>query len=83
MLLILFSTATFADDGESDELLIPDLLVGKPLGFVTLGLGTVTYVVSLPITLPFGWEKSARRALFTRPYQWTFRRGLGEELDKF
>jgi hypothetical protein len=83
LLVFVFSAVTFAfGEGEDDQLLIPDLLVGKPLGLLALGFGGVIYVVTLPVTLPFGWAGQAGETLVKKPYRFTFERGLGEDLDK-
>jgi len=81
-LLFIFCTGTFSYALEDDQLVIPDLLVGKPIGFVALGLGTLTWALTLPVTIPFGWQKKARETLVDKPYRFTFERGLGEDLDK-
>ena len=83
VLVLVFSTAGFAFESADDQLVIPDLLIGKPLGLIGLGLGALTYVVTLPITLPLGWQKTASEAMVKKPYRWTFQRGLGEELTTY
>jgi hypothetical protein len=81
VLVFMFSAACFALE-EDDQMVIPDLLVGKPIGLVALGLGALTYVVTLPITLPFGWQQTAAESLVKKPYRFTVQRGLGEDLDR-
>ncbi len=81
VLVFLFSSPVLASDMAEDQMVIPDLLIGKPLGFLALGAGAVTYVITLPITLPFGWHEKASEALVKKPYRWTFERGLGEDLN--
>lgn len=82
VLAFMFSTAGFAMEVAEDQMVVPDLLFGKPLGLVALGMGALTYVVTLPVTLPLGWQKRTAESLVKRPYRWTFQRGLGEDLTK-
>jgi hypothetical protein len=81
VLVFVLSASAFASDMAEEQMVIPDLLVGKPMGLLALGAGGLTYLVTLPITLPFGWQKAASEALVKRPYRWTFERGLGEDLN--
>ena len=83
VLMFMVSAVSFAVDREEPTFVAPDLLVGKPIGFVGLVLGTATYVVTLPVTLPLGWHKTAYEPLVKKPYRWTFQRGLGEDLDTY
>ncbi len=81
-LVFVFCAVTSSYGIEDDQLVIPDLLVGKPIGFIALGLGTLTWALTLPVTIPFGWQRKARETLVDKPYRFTFERGLGEDLDK-
>jgi hypothetical protein len=83
LLVFMLCTANVAYAIEDDQLVIPDLLIGKPIGFVALGLGSLTWALTLPVTLPFGWQKKARETLVDKPYRFTFERGLGEDLNKY
>jgi hypothetical protein len=84
LVLVLISSAmSLAHAVGEEQLVIPDLLIGKPLGFVTLGLGTLTWALTLPVTIPFGWQGKARKHLVDKPYRFTFERGLGEDLDNY
>jgi hypothetical protein len=80
-LVFLCSPVCWARDGLEDEPVIGDLLLAKPVGFAALVVGTVTYVVTLPVTLPFGWHGKSAEALVKKPYRFTFKRPLGEDLD--
>jgi len=83
VLVLVFSTVAPAYAAEEDQMVIPDLLFGKPVGLAALGVGGVTFAVTIPITLPFGWTGKALEVLVKKPYRFTFQRGLGEDLDKF
>lgn len=54
-----------------------DLLVARPLGLVLLGLGTVTYVATLPFSLLGGNAGDAGRALVLKPAEEVLFRCLG------
>jgi len=83
VLVFMLSATSLAYETKDDQMVVPDLLIGKPLGFITLGLGAATYVLTLPITLPFGWHGTAAESLVKKPYRFTFERGLGEDLDRY
>lgn len=83
VLMFMVSAVGFARSVDEPTCVVPDLLFGKPIGFVGLVLGTATYVVTLPVTVPFGWQKTAYEPLVKKPYRWTFQRGLGEDLDTY
>ena len=54
-----------------------DAVVGRPLGLFALALGAVTYVISLPFSLPSHSAGSAAKGLVVSPAEWTFKRPLG------
>ena len=54
-----------------------DAVLGRPLGLFALALGAVTYVVSLPFSLPSHSADQAAKGLVVSPAQWTFKRPLG------
>jgi hypothetical protein len=54
-----------------------DAVVGRPLGLFALALGAVTWVVSMPFTLPSQSAHSAAKGLVADPARWTFGRPLG------
>src|SRR5262249_55323035 len=49
------------------EEIMADAFVARPLGLVAMVLGAVTFVVSLPFTLPSGSTDSAQKALLKAP----------------
>ena len=59
------------------EMLI-DLTVLRPLGLVGTALGVVTYVITLPFTLPTKSAKKAGEKLVMNPGKYTFARPLGQ-----
>jgi hypothetical protein len=63
------------------EEMIADALVARPLGILAMALGVITFVVSLPFTLPSGSVDSANKALVKAPTTFTFKRPLGRFLS--
>ena len=63
------------------EEMMADAFVARPLGLVAMVLGAVTFVVSLPFTLPSGSADSAQKALVRAPTVYTFKRPLGRFLS--
>lgn len=57
--------------------MVADLFVARPLGVLLVGLGTVTYVVSLPFSLAGGNALEAGETLVVGPARETFVRCLG------
>jgi len=55
-----------------------DGVVGRPLGLVSSALGAVTWVVTLPFSLPSHSSDLAAKKLIKEPLQYTFRRPLGQ-----
>ena len=54
-----------------------DLLVARPIGLVLLGLGTVTYIATLPFSLLGGNAGDAGKALVLKPAEEVLLRCLG------
>src|SRR5690349_5634736 len=81
--LTLFTGSALAFDQEqsrrdpnSGEMFI-DAIVGRPLGLLAIGMGTVAFVVSLPFTIPSHSTDQAAKALVRDPTTYTFKRPLG------
>ena len=72
----------FAENEPAGDLSTPevvgDLLWVRPLGCIHVGLGTIAYVISLPVTLPLRKEGEAREFLITYPSYYYFKRPLRE-----
>lgn len=67
--------------GDKGTDMVLDLLVLRPLGLVTTGIGSVLFVVSLPFTLPSGSSGAAACELVSKPLAYTFTRPLGDIED--
>ena len=57
---------------------VGDVLWIRPLGFLNVGLGAVAYVISLPVTIPLNKKEEAKEFLIIFPYNYYFKRPLGE-----
>ncbi len=82
-LFVLSLTASvLAKDEPAGDLSTPevvgDLLWVRPLGAVHVGLGALSYVISLPVTLPLKKADEAKEFLITYPFYYYFQRPLRE-----
>lgn len=61
---------------------VGDILVIRPLGLVRIGIEAlaygVAYAVSLPVTIPLEKVEAGTEFLIKDPYDFTFKRPLGE-----
>jgi hypothetical protein len=77
-----FNGFVFAKDEPAGDLSTPevvgDLMWVRPLGFMHIGLGAISYVISLPVTLPLKKADEAKEFLITYPYDYYFKRPLRE-----
>ena len=55
-----------------------DALLMRPVGVIALGVGAVTFIISLPITLPLGEAGRTARELVAAPFNFTFTRPIGD-----
>ena len=82
LLVLFFTGPLFAKDEPAGDLSTPevvaDLLWARPLGFMRVGLGTIAYVISLPVTMPLKKADEAKEFLITYPFYYHFKRGLRE-----
>jgi len=54
-----------------------DAVVARPLGLFAMVVGTATFIISLPFTLPSHSADAAAKMLVSSPTQFTFKRPLG------
>ncbi len=55
-----------------------DAMLMRPVGVIALGVGAVTFIISLPITLPLGEAGRTARELVGAPFNYTFTRPMGD-----
>lgn len=60
------------------EAMAGDVLLVRPLGLAAIILGTATFIVALPFTIPSGSVASSAKVLVGEPAQYTFTRPLGQ-----
>ena len=60
------------------EAMAGDLIFVRPLGFVSLVLGTAGFIIALPFTIPSGSVGSSAKVFIMEPAQYTFTRPLGQ-----
>lgn len=79
--LLFTSMPAMADVDQDEEAFVAsavDLVVARPVGLATTVLGTVLFLVSLPVTAITGNTQRAADSLVEPPYHFTFRRRLGD-----
>lgn len=75
--------STFAAEMEQEkdvtaESMMVDLLLARPLGFASMVMGSVFYVVSYPFSASGGNADEASQKLVKDPASFTFQRPLGD-----
>jgi hypothetical protein len=55
-----------------------DLVILRPMGIIATALGSITYVISLPFSIPGGNQDEAYQKLVNDPASYTFQRPLGD-----
>jgi hypothetical protein len=76
ILALLFPAVGFAQE---EEAVLAEFVV-RPVGFVTLVLGSAVFLVTLPVSVVVGGTDNMAEVLVKRPYRFTFQRHMGEEL---
>lgn len=67
------------DDPITDEWIILDILIARPLGIAAGVLGSGVFVLSLPYTIPTNGVHKAADTLIKRPFQFSFARECPDE----
>lgn len=62
----------------SGEAIVFDIILGRPLGLVTIVAGTAIFIVGLPFTIPTGSVGTSAKKLIADPFRFTFIRPVGE-----
>jgi hypothetical protein len=82
LLVISFNTFAFAEDQSSRTpsagAVVADILVLRPIGLAGFLLGTMAFVISLPVTIPFNSSHEAAKVLVLEPCRYTFKRPFGK-----
>ncbi len=77
ILTLVAGTAPVFAAPASDEM-IPDVLIARPCGLATIILGSVLFIVALPVALPSGSVAKVGRRLILDPVEFTFIRPVGD-----
>jgi hypothetical protein len=77
-----FNLLVFAEDNSSKDPsigeVLGDILWIRPLGVIGTLMGATAYVISLPVTAPLKKTNEASQILIKDPYNYYFKRPLGE-----
>lgn len=74
--LIAIAAPAMANEPTS-ETIVPDVLLVRPLGLVSLVAGSVIFVISLPVAIPTGSVGKVGQRLVLDPVEFTFVRPIG------
>jgi hypothetical protein len=81
-LVLSFTGALFAKDESMADLSVPeivgDVLWVRPIGLVQTAFGAMSFVISLPVTIPLKKMDEAKEFLITYPFYYYFKRPLGK-----
>jgi hypothetical protein len=75
---IFTSTAVFAKEKPDGEYIVGDLVFLRPLGFCALVIGSTAFVLALPMAVITKSTRQSAEALVKKPFDYTFKRPLGE-----
>ena len=77
-----FNLLVFAEDNSSKDPsigeVLGDILWIRPMGVIGIVMGATAYVISLPVTAPLKKTNEASQILIKDPYNYYFKRPLGE-----
>jgi hypothetical protein len=65
-------------DKPSGTEIVFDFIIARPLGLVSLALGTTFFIATFPFAAITGSTKNTAATLVGEPFDFTFVRGLGE-----
>ncbi|MEE9910510.1 MAG: hypothetical protein K4571_02200 [Deltaproteobacteria bacterium] len=60
------------------ETIIPDVLLARPMGLTAMVLGSVIFIIALPVAIPSGSVKKVGQRLVVDPVEFTFVRPIGD-----
>ena len=78
IIMLLSSAAAFAEDTHKIEEAIFDVIAIRPLGFVTLSIGTAFFIVAAPFAIISGSTDKTAKTLVGDPFNYTFTRPVGD-----
>jgi hypothetical protein len=78
LLVFLNSAAAFAQSGDDAFYAVGDLAIARPLGIVSIVIGSAAFIASFPFALTSGSVRNTADLLVGEPFRFTFKRPLGE-----
>ncbi|HEY9073130.1 MAG TPA: hypothetical protein VIN67_03270 [Desulfobaccales bacterium] len=69
--------------GVSAAVVAADALIARPVGLALTAAGTVTFLITLPMSIPSGSVGIAAHGLIVKPGGYTFVRPLGRDDTRF
>ena len=78
LIIVLTSSMAFAATDTSATSVITDILLLRPIGVASLGVGTAMYIVSLPFALITRSHGTTVKVLVKEPFKYVFVRPVGE-----
>lgn len=78
LVFVFTSTAVFAKETPETEEVIGDVFLLRPIGFASLVFGTAVFIVALPISLITKSTDQTAEVLVKKPFDYTFKRPVGE-----
>ena len=78
LIIVLTSSMAFAATETSATSVITDMLLLRPVGIASLGVGTAMYIVALPFALITKSHGTTFKVLVKEPFEFVFVRPVGE-----
>lgn len=78
LIIVLTSSMAFAATDTSAASVITDMILLRPVGVASLGVGTAMYIVALPFALITRSHATTFKVLVKEPFEFVFVRPVGE-----
>lgn len=75
---LIASAAPALANEPTDATIVPDVLLVRPAGLAAIVLGSVLFVVALPVAIPTGSIGKVGQRLVLDPVEYTFVRPIGD-----
>lgn len=77
-MVIFISAATACAEVTQSDLVVLDVALIRPVGIVSVAIGTALFIVSLPVSIPSGSVGTAANRLVKDSFEYTFIRPVGD-----
>ena len=81
-MVLVQATSAFADPDDA-FVAAADTVVARPLGIVSIIVGTAAFIVTIPFALTSGTMEESADTLIGEPFRFTFERPVGEFKQTF